>query len=79
MRAVLLCAGAMALAVSLGSVASAQDVPDTVYAFDDDDVVGDYQSPLIGCVLANHRGPRRTVVRPRLHFVPELVKSVETL
>ena len=64
--------------------ASAQDndrtVPDEQYDFvDGSDVGGSYRSPLGERIASQLRSHNNSLVRPRLHFVPELLKSVERL
>jgi hypothetical protein len=75
---------AFALALALGGTAAAQDrgaatAPDTEFTFEDDEVLGGTVGPEESRVQLRGRGPRHSLVRPRLHFVPEMLKSVETL
>ena len=83
-------AAALSLALSaFAMTASAQDtngrrqaqhVPDEQYDFaDGSDVGGTLRSPL-GDIIQAGRGHRTTsLVRARMHFVNEMVKSVENL
>lgn len=77
---------ALFLSASLTTAAAAQDrsapatpAPDVSYTFGDHDVDGGRYTQ--EGTLVETRGPalRRTLVRPRVHFVPELLKSVERL
>jgi len=79
MTTLLLRAGALAITLSLGSAAMAQDTHDTTYEFDDEGVVGGFTSPDLDGIITCRPGRRASLVRARLHFVPELVKSVEAL
>lgn len=47
--------------------------------FDDELVSGDLLGPVETLVGAGRRGPRRTLIRAREHFVPEMMASVEDL
>lgn len=60
-----------------GSSASADEV--TTYTFGDDLVTGDYAFPMAERLHVRSRSGRRTLVRPREHFVPELLESAENL
>jgi len=73
---------ALTLTLALAGPAAAQDheiAPDTTFTFQDDVVEGGYDSPQGTLVSGHHRGPRQSLVRARVHFVPELLKSVERL
>jgi hypothetical protein len=63
--------------------ASAQDAagqPEaTTYDFDDDLVTGDLVRPDGEQLVVRRRGRRGTLIRPREHFIPEMLKSVEDL
>ncbi|MCB9593189.1 MAG: hypothetical protein H6719_10690 [Sandaracinaceae bacterium] len=69
------------LTLSLSTAAMAQDRedPETTYDFEDDDVQGEYRSPLGESIVVRQGAGRVSLVRPRLHFMPELMKSVETI
>lgn len=74
----------LALAVGLPFAAAAEDrldgqAPDVSYQFDDHAVDGGRYTPDGDSVTIRLRGSRSTLVRPRVHFVPELVRSVERL
>lgn len=79
MRKTLNALGALLLTLSLSGAAMAQDAPETTYDFEDDDVEGEYRSPLGTQILVMPGRNRTSLVRPRVHFVPELMKSVETI
>jgi hypothetical protein len=49
------------------------------YDFEDDLVLGDTVEPDAEVLYARRRGNRDSLVRPRLHFIPELLKSGEDL
>lgn len=69
-----------ALAIPAAS-ASAQEEEGgaTTYDFDDDLVSGDLVRPDGEQLVVRRRGRRGTLIRPREHFVPEMLKSVEDL
>ncbi len=51
----------------------------TNYDFDDDLVNGDLVRPDGEQLVVRRRGERRSLVRLREHFIPEMLKSVEDL
>ncbi len=57
--------------------ASISDV--TEYKFTDDTVTGDLVGTEGVSILARPNGAARSLIKVRLHFVKELLKSVETL
>ena len=72
--------------LALAGTASAQDraapvqpTADTIYTFDDHDVDGGIRGPDGERLRVLPRGQRVSLVRPRVHFVPELLHSVERL
>lgn len=86
MRTITTTLTALALALALGGTAAAQDrrdasaaAPDAEFTFDDDEVLGGTVGPGGDRIRHLHRGPRHSLVRPRLHFVPEMLKSVESI
>jgi hypothetical protein len=76
---------ALFLSVPLAATAAAQDrpapaaTPDASYTFDDHDVDGGRYEHGGSLITWRPQGDRRSLVRPRVHFVPELLKSVERL
>ena len=80
-------AAALSLALSaFAMTASAQDgqgqqsVPDHQYDFEDgSEVGGTLHSPLGDIIQAGRLHRSTSLVRARMHFVPEMVKSVENL
>lgn len=76
---------ALFLSVPLAATAAAQDrpapsqAPDISYEFDEHGVDGGRYVPTGTRVLAGGITIHRSLVRPRVHFVPELLKSVERL
>src|SRR5262249_18682384 len=54
-------------------------VKQTNYDFDDDLVNGDLVRPDGEQLTVRRRGERRSLVRLREHFIPEMLKSVEDL
>lgn len=76
---------AVTFVASLGATATAQDrlapepAPDTIYDFGDHDVGGGRRTSDLTMVLGTPRRARQSLLRPRVHFVPELLKSVERL
>ena len=71
--------------LALGAVAYAEppakqpadDV--TTYGFEDDKVLGDSVGPNLEVLHARKRSERRSLVRVRGHYIPELLKSAEDL
>jgi hypothetical protein len=51
----------------------------TQYRFEDHDVFGADRVPLGEVLLSRRRGERSSLIRPREHYVRELLKSVEAL
>lgn len=48
--------------------------------FDDADLVtGTYQSPDLDLIGGQRRHVRRTLISPRSHYIPEMLRSVENL
>lgn len=78
-------AAALGLTLALAAPAAAQDrgeremAPDVNYDFDDDDVEGTYRSPLGESLVVRTGAGHTSLIRPRAHFVPEMLKSVERL
>lgn len=77
---------ALFLTVPLAATAAAQDrpapaaqAPDLNYEFEDHDVDGGRYVPEDTLITWRARAIRTSLVRPRVHFVPELLKSVERL
>jgi len=81
MRTTMMTLAALLMSLSMSTAAMAQDEgePDTTYDFEDDDVEGEYRSPLGESIVVRQGAGRVSLVRPRLHFMPELMKSVETI
>ena len=77
------CLAALTFTLALAAPAAAQNHreidPEVSYEFEDHDVEGGYRSPLGESILVRQGMGRVSLVRPRLHFVPELLKSVERL
>jgi hypothetical protein len=75
---------ALALALALAAPASAQDharpaAAETTFTFDDDRVDGEYRRALGEVLHVRTRHGRESLVRPRPHFIPELLVSVERI
>ena len=49
------------------------------YIFRDDPMTGNTGAAESACIKVRPQGIRRTLIRPRTHFVPEMLKSVEML
>jgi hypothetical protein len=82
MRTIVTALSALSLMLALGASAAAQDrdpAPDATYTFGDDDVLGTRVDPTTEVLLVRQPGQRESLVRPRLHFVPELLESIERL
>jgi hypothetical protein len=60
------------------ALAEPPEVPIT-YDFDDDLVDGALVRPGGEILVVRRRGSRRSLIRPRTHFVPELVRAAEAL
>ncbi|MCA9604343.1 MAG: hypothetical protein KC619_02030 [Myxococcales bacterium] len=71
--------GALLVTLTFSTAAFAQDEPDTTYDFDDDDVEGSYRSPLGDILVVRPGASHSSLIQPRAHFVPELMKSIETI
>ncbi len=69
-----------AASASAEEAAQAQQAGEaTTYDFDDDLVSGDLVRPDGEQLIVRRRGRRGTLIRPREHFIPEMLKSVEDL
>lgn len=87
MRTFVTTLSALTLMLALAATAGAQDrpgrpvdiAPDTSFTFDDDLVEGGRYTQEGVRVDSRGRALRTTLVRPRVHFVPEMLKSVENL
>ena len=85
MRRITITLAALTFTLAFTLTASAQNrrgeptEPDAIYEFDDHDVEGGYRSPLGESIIVRQGAGRVSLVRPRVHFVPELLKSVERL
>ncbi len=51
----------------------------TIYEFGDDSLLGGMIDPSSARITVRPRAARSTLIRPRTHFVPELLRSVEGL
>jgi hypothetical protein len=71
----------LALSAAAPTLALAQDHGEArVEVFDDADLVtGTLQSPDVDMIGARRRHPRHTLIAPRAHYVPEMLRSVENL
>ena len=84
MRTVLKILLPMTFVLGLAAVAAAQDSereirPDTEFTFDDDEVIGETDNPMGSLLQWRPRPQRVTLVRPRTHFVPEMLRSIERI
>ncbi|MCZ7682278.1 MAG: hypothetical protein M5U28_27200 [Sandaracinaceae bacterium] len=82
MRTFVTTLSALTLMLALAATAGAQDrtpTPDAVFTFGDDLVEGDLLVPEGVRVDMRGRVPRTSLVRPRPHYIPEMLKSVENL
>lgn len=76
-----ICLLALALAPNaLATAPAAKMTPDGYsYEFIDDDLLGSAQSAPSLTIKGPRRALRTLLIRPRVHFVAEMLKSVETL
>jgi hypothetical protein len=58
---------------------SSDDETGYAYSFQDDPLYGTNGAANAARIHVRKQGPRNTLLRPRLHFIPELLKSVENL
>jgi hypothetical protein len=71
--------------VTLAGVASAQDIKESSsddgygYEFEDDPLAAGGFGPNDSRIRVRRGAQRATLIRPRTHFIPELLKSVENL
>ena len=65
----------------LASPAAAQDRDDDGYAyvFEDDPLSGLNHGSTAAQIRVRPQGVRQMLLRPRVHFIPELLKSVEQI
>ena len=85
MKKIILGVGAAALLL-VASNASAQvkrqahtESGDSAYEFKDDLLNSDLSAPRGGVIIVRPNAARATLLRPRVNFIPELLKSVENL
>ena len=71
--------------LSLSAYAAADPKPkpvvdqNTIYAFGDDSLLGGMIDANAARIVVRPRAARSTLIRPRTHFVPEMLRSVENL
>ena len=73
---------ALAFSTLTPTLALAQDHGDTVRTevFDDADLVsGTIEAPVGERLITRRHGPRHSLINPRTHYIPEMLRSVETL
>ena len=70
---------AAALTALAAGTAVAQDRVEAEFTFEDEDVLGGRDGPQGTPIYVPPRPMRRTLVRPRTHFVGEMLHSVENL
>jgi hypothetical protein len=61
------------------SMAHGQRAQDPIYAFDDDPLQGGVLDGQVARIRVNPQPKRVMLLRPRVSYVPELLKSVEGL
>jgi hypothetical protein len=83
MKTTLMVALAVGLGVSALAPAAHADPPknskDYTYEFGDDKLLAPDANALIPFIRVRNKGLREMLHRPRLHFVPEMLKSVENM
>jgi len=52
---------------------------ESIYAFEDDDLLASGLGPMGSKIVVRPRAARQQLLRPRTHFVPEMLKSVEQI
>lgn len=70
---------AFALAEDTKSAADPRSADQTAYTFEDDLVNGDTARPNVEVLHVRKRGEKESLVRARLHFIPELLKTAQNL
>ena len=70
---------ALLLMTAAAPAAAQNQQPDTTFDFGDELVNGDLVRPDVTLVDTRRLGARASLIQPRPHYVPELLKSVETL
>lgn len=73
-----------AIVFSLSAFAAAEPKPkvvdqNTIYEFGDDNLLGGMIDANAARIVVRPRAARSTLIRPRTHFVPEMLRSVENL
>ncbi len=89
MGKILVSAAALAMVMMVGSTAMAKDAKKKIetveegdgygYNFEDDLVGAGVMGAQNGLIKVRQGVVRRTLIRPRTHFVPELLKSIELI
>jgi hypothetical protein len=75
-----LCALALTSSVSFAQRSAPARDHEQHVVFDDDLLAGDLSTSFGSPIFGKHLPPARTrLIRPRAHFVPELLRSVERL
>lgn len=62
-----------------GAVAQEQDGDGYGYSFDDDPLNAGGFGPNDATIRVRSKAARTTLIRPRTHFIPEMLKSVENI
>ena len=70
---------ALALVTLPASLAAAESSADRVETFEDELVPGDHYDPDAGLIHGRRRAARRSLIRTRENFHPEMLESVEDL
>lgn len=68
-----------AMADSKKKIETTEETEGYGYKFDDDLVGAGVMGPQSGIIKVRQGVVRRTLIRPRTHFVPELLKSIELI
>jgi hypothetical protein len=71
--------GAVLLGASTRAFAADKDAEGYGYSFDDDPLSAGGFGPNDATIRVRPRAARTTLIRPRTSFVPEMLKSVESL
>ncbi len=79
LAAVSVWAGALGIASAQGDPAATDEKDVKVYDFPEEVIKGGIDAPGGAVIMGDVAGSGRSLIRPRLHFIAEMIKSVESL